>query len=97
MEVLTPIWTGKPETASRVQQRMETVMDWTVAQGYRLDNPAGRSLLKALPKTQRLKEHHQALPYAQVPGVVRRVRESTASILTKLAFEFLGTHRQPVR
>ena len=32
MEVLSPIWTSKPETASRVRQRMETVMDWAVAQ-----------------------------------------------------------------
>ena len=89
MEALTPIWTSKAETASRVRQRMETVMDWAVAQGYRLDNPAGRSLLKVLPKTQRLKEHHRALPYAQVPGAVRQVRESTAGRPTKLAFEFL--------
>ena len=64
-------------------------MDWVVAQGFRLDNPAGRSLRKALPKTQLLKEYHKALPYAQVPGAVRRVRESTANISTKLAFEFL--------
>ena len=89
LAVLAPIWTTKPETASRVRQRMETVMDWAVAQGYRVDNPAGRSLLKVLPKTQRLKAHHQALPYAEVPGVVRRVRESTAGRSTKLAFEFL--------
>ena len=89
LDVLSPIWTGKPETASRVRQRMETIMDWAVTQGYRLDNPAGRSLLKVLPKTGRLKEHHRALPYALVPGAMERVRESTASISTKLAFEFL--------
>ncbi len=89
MEVLTRIWTGKPETASRVRQRMETVMDWAVAQGYRLDNPAGRSLLKVLPKTQRLKDHHRALPYGRVAGAVEQVRESTANTSTKLAFEFL--------
>ena len=89
MDALTPIWTGKPETASRVRQRVETVMDWVISKGYQLDNPAGRSLLKVLPKTGRLKEHHRALPYAQVPGAMDRVRESTASISTKLAFEFL--------
>ena len=89
MDVLTPIWTCKPETASRVRQRVETVMDWAIAQGYRLDNPAGPSLLRVLPKTRRLKQHHQALPYAQVPGAVMQVRESTASSSTKLAFEFL--------
>ena len=89
MAVLTPIWTTKPETASRVRQRMETVMDWAVTQGYRLDNPAGRSLLKVLPPAKGPKEHHRALPYAQVPGAVTRVRDSTAEAPTKLAFEFL--------
>ena len=89
MDVLTPIWTSKPETASRVRQRMETVMDWAVTHGYRLDNPAGRSLLKVLPSVKRLKEHRQALPYVQVPGAVALVRECTADIPTKLAFEFL--------
>ena len=89
MAVLTPIWTTKPETASRVRQRMETVMDWAITQGYRLDNPAGRSLLKVLPPVKRLKEHRQALPYAQVPDAVALIRESTADMPTKLAFEFL--------
>ena len=89
MAVLTPIWTTKPETASRVRQRMETVMDWAITHGYRLDNPAGRSLLKVLPPVKRLKEHRQALPYVQVPSAVALVRECTADIPTKLAFEFL--------
>ena len=89
MEVLVPIWTCKPETASRVRQRMETVMDWAVTQEYRLDNPAGRSLLRVLPGTQRLKTHHKALSHAQVPAAVAQVRESTADPSTKLAFEFL--------
>ena len=39
LTVLTPIWTEKHETASRVRQRMETVFDWVVANGHRLDNP----------------------------------------------------------
>ena len=89
MAVLTPIWTTKPETASRVRQRMETVMDWAITHGYRLDNPAGRSLLKVLPPVKRLKEHRQALPYAQVPDAMALIGESTADIPTKLAFEFL--------
>ena len=89
LAVLEPIWTVKPETASRVRQRMETVMDWAVTHGYRLDNPAGRSLLKVLPLVKRLKKHHAALHYSQVSGALSLVRESTAHALTKLAFEFL--------
>ncbi len=46
LAVLSPIWTEKPETASRVSQRVETVLDWAVSQGYRTDNPATRSITK---------------------------------------------------
>ena len=89
LAVLEPVWTAKPETASRVRQRMETVLDWAVSHGYRLDNPAGRSLLKVLPAVRRLKQHHPSLPYEQVPAALDLVRPSNASLRTKLAFEFL--------
>ena len=68
---------------------METVMDWSVTHGYRLDNPAGRALLRVLPPVNRLVKHHEALPYDQVPGALAKVKEYTANPLTKLAFEFL--------
>ena len=90
LAVLEPIWTAKPETASRVRQRMETVFDWAVSHGYRLDNPAGRSLLKVLPTAKRLKKHHASLPYEQVPAALKLVRESRAKLGTRLAFEFLA-------
>ena len=89
LAVLTPIWTIKSETASRVRQRMETVFDWAVAQGWRQDNPAGRSLLKVLPKLPKVKNHHPALPYGEVPAALEQIRESTADPVTKLSFEFL--------
>ena len=89
LAVLTPIWTVKSETASRVRQRMETIFDWAIAQGWRLDNPAGRSILKVLPKLPKVKKHHPALPYAEVPAALEQIRESTADLVTKLSFEFL--------
>ena len=76
---------------------METVMDWAVTHGYRLDNPAGRSLLKVLPPVKRLKKHHAALPYEQVPGALAQVQESKAHALTKLALEFLVLTAHPHR
>ena len=89
LAILTPIWTTKPETASRVRQRLETVFDWTIAQEWRADNPAGKGILRALPRISRLKGHHTALPYSEVPGALRLVRESTADLVTRLSFEFL--------
>jgi hypothetical protein len=41
MRVLEPIWTAKPETASRVRGRIESVFDWASARGFRDgENPA---------------------------------------------------------
>ncbi len=89
LAVLTPIWAEKPETASRVRQRMETALDWAVAQGYRIDNPANRSITKVLPRMPRTKRHHPALHYSAVPQALELVGTSTSRTTTKLAFEFL--------
>ena len=41
LRVLDPIWTAKPETASRVRQRIEVVLDAATARGHRTgENPA---------------------------------------------------------
>ena len=41
MRIVEPIWSTKTETASRVRGRIETVLDWATAHGYRTgDNPA---------------------------------------------------------
>jgi integrase len=89
LAVLSPIWTTKPETASRVRQRTGTVMKWAVAQGWRQDNPA-LSVGQALPKRDKSNsEHRKALTYAEVTGCLEAVQASGAGISTKLAFEFL--------
>jgi len=41
MKAIEPIWTEKTETASRVRGRIESVLDWATARGYRQgENPA---------------------------------------------------------
>jgi hypothetical protein len=41
MKALEAIWTEKPETASRLRGRVESVLDWATARGYRNgENPA---------------------------------------------------------
>ena len=63
LSVLEPIWTDKSETATRVKQRIGTVMAWAVQHGYRPYNPVGNGLLTALPSARRNREHLPALPY----------------------------------
>ena len=89
MAVLLPIWHSKPETAKRVRQRIGVVMRWVIAEGHRLDNPAGEILTAALPRHNGGPRHHRALPYGEVAGAIAAVRASGAGISTRLAFEFL--------
>lgn len=88
LAVLSPIWTTKRETARRVKQRIGTVLKWAVAQGWRQDNPAD-AISEALPKTRQTKTHRKAMPYADVAGCIKAIRESEAGLATKLAFELL--------
>ncbi len=89
MSVLLPIWTKKAETARRVRQRIGAVMKWTIAQGYRQDNPAGEALGAALPKNAGNGKHFRAVHYREVGAVIQKVRESESGITTKLLFEFI--------
>ena len=41
VKVLQPIWESKTETATRVRQRIESVLSWAKVSGYRTgENPA---------------------------------------------------------
>jgi integrase len=75
---LTPIWEATPATADRTRNRVERVLDWAKAKGFRTgENPAAwKGNLKHMqfekPKGQ---EHHKALPYADLPPFMVKLRE----------------------
>jgi integrase len=93
LKVLQPVWATIPETANRIRGRIELILDYAVAHGYRAsgDNPARwrGHLSMILPKRSKVArvEHHAALPYAELPAFMAdlRRRESTSS----RALEFL--------
>ena len=89
MAVLLPIWTTKAATARKVRQRIGAVMRWSVAQGYRSDNPAGDAIGAALPKANGIKRHYRALPHSEVSGAIATVRATRAHWATIAAIEFL--------
>lgn len=91
LKVLEPIWTTKTETASRVRQRMESVLDWAKVRGYRDgENPARwrGHLDKLLPAQSKVRkvEHHAALPYSEMPAFMTELREEDG--IGARAFEF---------
>jgi integrase len=80
IKVLEPLWATKSETASRVRQRIERVLDWAKVRGFRTgDNPARWKghLDQALPTLASIRKvrHHPALPYAQIGAFMQALGE----------------------
>lgn len=90
LEILEPLWKAKPETASRVRGRIETILNAARVRGYRSgENPARwRGHLKELlPARARLSRgHHKAMAYDAIPAFVGDLCERNA--LAALALEF---------
>tara|TARA_R110002072_G_scaffold92563_1_gene205942 strand:+ start:332 stop:1567 length:1236 start_codon:yes stop_codon:yes gene_type:complete len=81
LSVLQPIWFDKPETASRVRNRIELVLDAAKARGLRQgENPARwrGHLDKLLPPRLkvRARKHHTALPYSELPDFMPLLEQS---------------------
>ena len=91
LKAIEPIWTAKPETASRVRGRIESILDWATARGYREgENPARwrghlDNLLPARTKVRRI-ERHAALPYAAIGAFMAKLRAQEGVAARALEF-----------
>tara|TARA_R110000782_G_scaffold152545_1_gene245121 strand:+ start:238 stop:1464 length:1227 start_codon:yes stop_codon:yes gene_type:complete len=98
MKVLEPIWTAKPETAGRVRGRIEAILDWAKARGYRDgENPARwrghlDKLLPAKTKVRKVR-HHAALPYMEIGAFMGALRQRDAIAARGLEFLILTAAR----
>ncbi len=88
LEVLTPIWHVKAETARAVRQRIRAVLEWAIAMELRADNPCDR-VLPVLGPQNDIVQHMRALPHRDVAAAVETVHSSSSAPSVKLAFEFL--------
>ena len=89
LEILTPIWHSKAETARAVRQRLRAVLEWSIAMELRSDNPCDR-IGPVLGAQGDIVTHRQALPHKDVAAAIETVRASTsAQPSVKLAFELL--------
>jgi integrase len=98
MKALEPIWTAKPETASRVRGRIESILDWAAARGYRRgDNPARwrGHLDNLLPRKTNVRrvEHHAALPYLEIAAFMTELRTQEGIASRALEFTILTAAR----
>lgn len=97
-KILDPIWTLKPETASRVRGRIERVLDWARVRGYRDgENPARwrghlDKIYPARTKVRKVK-HHAAVPIDELPELYGRLVEAKGVAAKALRFVILTAAR----
>jgi integrase len=98
MKVLEPIWGAKPETASRLRGRIERILDWAKARGFRSgENPARwrghlDQLLPARSKIRNIR-HHAALPFDDIAAFMLDLRERDSVAARALEFVILTAAR----
>ncbi len=98
IKILEPIWTTKTETATRVRQRIESVLAWATVSGYRTgDNPARwkGNLEYALAKPSKVRKvkHHAALPWQEIGGFMVELRKREGMAAKALEFLILTAAR----
>ena len=73
LEIVTPIWHVKAETARAVRQRIRTVLEWAIAMEMRMDNPCDR-VLPVLGLQNDIVQHRRALPHEDVAAAIEAAR-----------------------
>lgn len=99
LKVLRPIWTAKPETASRVRGRIEKVLSAAKAKGLRPRDSFNPATFRGhldilLPRRKVLSRgHHKALPFADAPAFMATLRGRSALAARALEFTILTAAR----
>jgi integrase len=97
MKDLGPLWAAQPDLAARVRGRIERVLDWARAAGYRDgENPARWGHLKyLLPAHNRVHKtrHFAALPYSEISEFVSQLRKLNGTAARTLEFAILTAAR----
>jgi integrase len=98
LNILQPLWSTIPETASRLRGRIEAVLDAARVAGYIGKNEANPARWKGhlehlLPKARQIQSHHSALPYPEVPAFMRVLRQHPSMVARALEFLILTVGR----
>lgn len=98
MRVIEPLWKTKTETASRLRGRIESVLDYATAHGWRTgENPARwrGHLAKLLPQPDKIAkvEHHAALPWKDIGAFMAELRDQDGVSALALGFCILTAAR----
>lgn len=91
LQVLSPIWTEKHETARRVAQRMKAVLDVARSRGFREgENPVTVVLdARVLPRVKAKVKHHNAMRWQDVPAFYAQLSRQSGMAAKALMFTCL--------
>jgi integrase len=95
LKIIEPLWQTKTVTATRIRGRIEQILDYAAARGFRTgDNPA-RALVAALPKAAKTHkvEHHSAVPWKEMPSFMAALRGVDSVAARALEFTILTASR----
>ena len=98
LKILEPIWAAKTETATRVRQRIEKVLDWATVSKFRSgENPARwrghLDNLLAKPSRVATVKNHPALPFAEIGNFMVALRGVDGMGARALEFAILTAAR----
>jgi len=98
LEILEPIWMDKTETATRLRQRLEQILNWATISGYRkADNPARwKGHLDAIfPAPTKIKKvnHMRALPWKDIGAFMVKLKRREGMGARALEFIILTACR----
>lgn len=72
------LWLELPETARRIRQRIGAVLDWAHAHNHREAEAPMRAVSRTMPRQPRRDSHFAAMAYADIPNLLKRLRERNA-------------------
>ena len=97
LEVLKPIWTEKPETASRLRGRLESLFSQAIAEELIQTNPATwkDGLAFFLPPISKVHEikHHEAMPLAELKAFAPDISTKASVVARATLFGILTATR----
>ncbi len=88
MRCLAPIWHTRAVTARRVLQRIRAVMNWSIAQNHRSDDPTV-TIPAALGNNAKPRQHMRSLHHSKVADALKTIEGSNTYWATIAAFKFL--------
>jgi integrase len=100
MQIIEPLWGEKTETASRVRGRIESILDYAAARGWRdrsALNPATwrGHLDQLLPKRSRVQRviHYDAVPWRDISSFMEKLKATDGMASLALQFAILTACR----